>query len=165
MLNLGWFNWLFLSALMYMLLRVSYIIVVAYLFCGIFFFLSVPSSLCYLNLSNAKMETHFQLFSHQWKCIINKYSSKRFKKGEGGSAWYIDICFPVQKWQDTLEPAIYIDLLNLLLCNFDVNICFWSLSLHIFGFLWYFIFLFKLTFITQLGIWWVLWLVNTLKTL
>jgi hypothetical protein len=153
MLNLGWFNWLFLSALMYMLLRVSYIIVVAYLFCGIFFFLSVPSSLCYLNLSNAKMETHFQLFSHQWKCIINKYSSKRFKKGEGGSAWWYG------------EPAIYIDLLNLLLCNFDVNICFWSLSLHIFGFLWYFIFLFKLTFITQLGIWWVLWLVITLKTL
>jgi hypothetical protein len=153
MLNLGWFNWLFLSALMYMLLRVSYIIVVAYLFCGIFFFLSVPSSLCYLNLSNAKMETHFQLFSHQWKCIINKYSSKRFKKGEGGSAWWYG------------EPASYIDLLNLLLCNFDVNICFWSLSLHIFGFLWYFIFLFKLTFITQLGIWWVLWLVNTLKTL
>lgn len=69
---------------MYKLLRVSYIIVVAYLFCGIFFFLSVPSSLCYLNLSNAKMETHFQLFSHQWKCIINKYSSKRFKKGGGG---------------------------------------------------------------------------------
>jgi len=153
MLNLGWFNWLFLSALMYMLLRVSYIIVVAYLFCGIFFFLSVPSSLCYLNLSNAKMETHFQLFSHQWKCIINKYSSKRFKKGEGGSAWWYG------------EPTIYIDLLNLLLCNFDVNICFWSLSLHIFGFLWYFMFLFKLTFITQLGIWWVLWLVNTLKTL
>jgi hypothetical protein len=153
MLNLGWFNWLFLSAPMYMLLRVSYIIVVAYLFCGIFFFLSVPSSLCYLNLSNAKMETHFQLFSHQWKCIINKYSSKRFKKGEGGSAWWYG------------EPTIYIDLLNLLLCNFDVNICFWSLSLHIFGFLWYFIFLFKLTFITQLGIWWVLWLVNTLKTL
>ena len=153
MLNLGWFNWLFLSAPMYMLLRVSYIIVVAYLFCGIFFFLSVPSSLCYLNLSNAKMETHFQLFSHQWKCIINKYSSKRFKKGEGGSAWWYG------------EPTIYIDLLNLLLCNFDVNICFWSLSLHIFGFLWYFMFLFKLTFITQLGIWWVLWLVITLKTL
>lgn len=153
MLNLGWFNWLFLSAPMYMLLRVSYIIVVAYLFCGIFFFLSVPSSLCYLNLSNAKMETHFQLFSHQWKCIINKYSSKRFKKGEGGSAWWYG------------EPTIYIDLLNLLLCNFDANICFWSLSLHIFGFLWYFIFLFKLTFITQLGIWWVLWLVITLKTL
>jgi hypothetical protein len=98
---------------MYKLLRVSYIIVVAYLFCGIFFFLSVPSSLCYLNLSNAKMETHFQLFSHQWKCIINKYSSKRFKKGGGGVGvmiWRARVGVMIWRASNLYRPAKLIAL-------------------------------------------------------